>query len=310
LRKNNPHHRRGRKGNTANSVLSWVINIAICACIIIVIVLLVKDGVFGSFSLGEPIGGSGNTDGDSIFTTVLTEKAVTEEPPLETRIISQTTVTTVTTTAETTEETAETSADTSSMAQGGTNDYDYDKEFFDNYLFIGDSISTGLYGYGYLSSSNVFAKIGLTPVSVRTADVNGTTVYQKMTVNNPAAVCIMLGTNGLSYLDTDDMIDSFTLFVDEIKETVPDTEIVILSIPPVTKEHEDTKPENNTVIKEYNAGLKQLAEDKDLTFIDVYSMLADEDGYMRADYAEKDGLHLQGAAYKRILYEIETDATS
>jgi lysophospholipase L1-like esterase len=187
---------------------------------------------------------------------------------------------------------------------------EYNKDFFDNYLFIGDSISTGLYNYDFLSISNVFAKIGLTPVSVRTEDVNGTTVYQKMTVLSPDTICIMLGTNGLSYLDIGSMIESYGLFIDEIRDTLPDTKIVVMAIPPVTKAHEDSKPENLTIINEFNTDLKNLADDKNITYFDVYTLLADDDGYMRADYAEKDGLHLQGSAYKRILFQIESDAKS
>jgi lysophospholipase L1-like esterase len=181
----------------------------------------------------------------------------------------------------------------------------YDKEYFSNYVFIGDSISTGLYGYNYLNAENVFAKIGFTPENVRTGDVNGTTVYQKLAVAKPDKVCIMLGTNGLSYISVETMINHYTLFIDEIRELLPDCEIILFTIPPVTKEHEDTKPENLTLITSYNEAVVALAEEKEAELFDVYSLLADENGYTKPEYAEADGLHLKGAAYTLILSELE-----
>ena len=49
----------------------------------------------------------------------------------------------------------------------------YDESFFVNDLFIGDSISTGLLNYGYLSSSQVFAQIGLNPESAHSTEYDG-----------------------------------------------------------------------------------------------------------------------------------------
>ncbi|MDR0991863.1 MAG: hypothetical protein LBL87_03055, partial [Ruminococcus sp.] len=60
-----------------------------------------------------------------------------------------------------------------------------------------------------------------------------------------------------------------------------------------------------TIINEYNGKLKTLAEDKGAVFIDINTALAAEGGYTADIYAEADGLHLKGEAYKRILSEIE-----
>jgi lysophospholipase L1-like esterase len=240
-------------------------------------------------------------------------------PESETEVSVTTTAdtTTVTTaaittsaTTNTTDESVETDSEPSSSQEAiqtftSAVNASYDKESFSNYVFIGDSISTGLYGYNYLDAANVFAKIGFTPENVRTGDVNGTTVYQKLAVAKPDKICIMLGTNGLSYISVETMINHYTLFIDEIRDIIPDCEIILLTIPPVTKEHEDTKPENLTLITSYNEAVIALAEEKEAELFDVYSLLADENGYTKSEYAEADGLHLKGAAYTLILSELE-----
>jgi lysophospholipase L1-like esterase len=182
---------------------------------------------------------------------------------------------------------------------------DYNKDFFSNWLFIGDSIFTGLYGYNYLDSTNVFAKIGFSPSSVRTGDVNGTTVYQKLAVAKPEVICIMLGTNGLAYLSADTMISDYGKFIGEIRDLLPDSRIIVLSITPVTKKHSDEKPETLEMITTYNEALKTLAEDSEVDYFDIFTELSDENGYSKVMYAENDGLHLKGAAYAKVLSMLE-----
>jgi lysophospholipase L1-like esterase len=234
-------------------------------------------------------------------------KNITEEPPEEeyteppfigdmTTALSNTSVTTAETTVAITP--AATTAETSVTD-------DYEKEYFSNWLFIGDSIFTGLYGYDFLDSSNVFAKIGFTPENVRTMDINGTTVYQKLAVTKPETICIMLGTNGLAYLSAEQMIIDYGKFIDEIRDLLPDSQIIILTVTPVTKEHSDEKPENLSLITAYNDALAILAEEKETGYLDVFSDLSDEDGYTKPEYAENDGLHLKSAAYARILSLLE-----
>lgn len=182
---------------------------------------------------------------------------------------------------------------------------DYDKEFFSNSLFIGDSIFTGFSGFGYLDPENVFAQVGLNPESAITKEINGVTAAKKAEAMQPDYICIMLGTNGLAFLSTDYMAEEMSKLIDELRAVSPDSEIVILSIPPVTAVHESENPEKLPVITDYNSKLEKTAEDKECRFIDIFTMLQDEDGYLAADYAEADGLHFLGKAYGVVLSRIQ-----
>lgn len=186
---------------------------------------------------------------------------------------------------------------------------DYDAEFFDKALMIGDSLSVGFINYGYLEPENVFAQVGLTPASVMTAEIDGESVYSKAEELDPACICIMLGTNGLSYLSEDYMAEKLGEFIDALRLTCPDSVIVLVSIPPVTEEHESEKPEKLENIIKYNDHIKRLAEDKSAAFTDIFTLLRDSTGYLAEHYAESDGLHFKTYAYPVILSAVQTSVS-
>lgn len=181
----------------------------------------------------------------------------------------------------------------------------YDPAFFDKAFFIGDSLSVGLINYEFLKPENVFAQAGITPSSITKTLIDNVSVYQKVSDFAPDYICIMLGTNGLSYLKTNDMSQKLGDFIDELKKLCPEAKIAVVSIPPVTKKHEEEKPEKLYMITEYNESIKKLAEDKSVAFADAFTLLKDETGYLGPDYAEHDGLHLKIHAYPVILSAVE-----
>lgn len=218
-----------------------------------------------------------------------TTTAVTEETTVQTSA-----ETTVQTTAETT---AGTTAETTAVASSGS----YDPSFFANDYFIGDSIYTGLTGYGYFPDSQVFAKIGLNPQSARTAELKGMTAVSKAQGLQPARIYIMLGSNGLAYMGNANMTNNMKLLVEDLKAVCPDSTVCVVSIPPVTKAHNDAGQETMDMVNDYNSRLKTMASEAGVTYLDLCSQLMNEDGYFSKTYAEADGLHFLGAAYKRML---------
>lgn len=250
-------------------------------------------------------------------TTVPASTTTTPKEPETTSeyitVVPETTASTTTkrTAAETTVTTTatETSADTTTAAETTTtgttapapaNDT-YDRSYFANDLFIGDSIYTGLYLYDYFPNDQVFAKIGLNPQSARITRINGYSAVRRATEKKPAHIFIMLGTNGLAYMSPSFMADELELLVGELKEASPDSAVYVVSIPPVTKAHEQAGPETMAMVEKYNGLLKEMCDNCDATYLDLCSQLLDENGYFSSLYAEADGMHFLGAAYKRML---------
>ena len=121
-----------------------------------------------------------------ITTTAITTVTSETEPPVET-----------TTTPEETE--APETSETEEVITAVESDV-YEEAFFENDLFIGDSIGTGLVNYGYLSSNQVFAQIGLNPESARTKEYGGYTAVTRAKELQPKRIYVMLGSNGLAYM--------------------------------------------------------------------------------------------------------------
>ncbi|MDE6762791.1 MAG: hypothetical protein K2J73_03820 [Oscillospiraceae bacterium] len=215
---------------------------------------------------------------------------------------SQTFVTSVTETTVISEE-LETFSETEPEPQ--TDIGEYSPAFFQNMLFIGDSLSVGLINYEFLPSENVFAKAGITTSSVVNTNIDDVSVFTKATRLNPEYICIMLGTNSVAYVEGQQMAEELGEFIDMIAGTCPNAKIVLASVPPVTQKHEEEKPEHLEAIVAYNELVEKLAEEKSIAFADTFALLKDETGYLSSRYAEHDGLHLKIHAYPVILGAVQ-----
>lgn len=181
----------------------------------------------------------------------------------------------------------------------------YTQEYFANDLFIGDSISTGLYLFEYLEKDNVFAEVGLNPESALTKEIDGKTCIAKATEMNPKRIYIMLGSNGLAFLDGQYMANKLVELISELEMACPTAKICVISIPPVTKEHEAEGNETMEKVNNYNAALKKVCDDGGYTFIDICTLFKDSEGYFADKYAENDGLHFKGSTYTVMLGYIQ-----
>lgn len=222
-----------------------------------------------------------------------------------TPITTVTTVPEVTTTEATTTTEAEVTEETTLEVIEAVESDSYDESFFKDDLFIGDSISTGLVNYGYLKGSNVFAQIGLNPETAVSKEYDGYTSVSKAEEMKPKRIYIMLGSNGLAYMGNTYMIQQMKLLVEALREATPDSYIYVISIPPVTKAHDSEGQETMAMVNGYNKLLKDFADEEGVVYLDLCSQLQDSTGYFSDKYAEVDGLHFLGSAYKKMLSFIQ-----
>lgn len=194
---------------------------------------------------------------------------------------------------------------------GGELSSDYNKEVFSNDLFIGDSITTGLSGYGILSPKNVAAAVGYTPYKAYTTEIalgdgsTGTALDYAASMQ-PKRIFVMLGSNGITSASA--MEDSYRTLLEKLADKCPDSEIYCLSVTPVTSDSSSAASAGitNDMITDFNKYIKSLAKEKGLTYIDLYTLFSDDNGYFLHEYAENDGLHFKGNTYKVMLSYIES----
>ena len=183
-----------------------------------------------------------------------------------------------------------------------------ERSSFSDVSFLGDSLTQGMQLYEEGMQNAMFcAYKGVGPNVI----VNGTTCkradgttevpLEALTAQNPRAVYLLLGTNVLG-LDTDysSFLTYYRLMLDMLNQTLPNTKIYVQSITPVRPEvsqksgHEGL---NRDRLYQINNELAAIALEKDCYFLNLWEVLADENGDLIESYAQPDGYHLRPAGY-------------
>lgn len=177
------------------------------------------------------------------------------------------------------------------------------EDWFDDAIFIGDSLTEGLSAYNLLDSDKVVASTGINPQTILTKDCieqpdgSAVTVLHAIASRNPGKIYVMLGSNGVAFIGKEKLIELYGEFVDNLKSAHPDSDIYLQSILPVThaKETEDDRYANSK-IDEYNAAIMQMAGEKNVYYVNVAEAVKDENGYLPADVGA-DGMHFGPSTY-------------
>ena len=172
------------------------------------------------------------------------------------------------------------------------------KEFGSNVAFIGDSRTQAFLMYAGLKDVKDYTNIGLmvdtaiTKKFITNSRGEKITILDDLAYSNIDTVYIMLGINELGWVYSSIFIQKYEELIDKIHEIKPNCEVIVQSIIPVTKTKSDNDAiYNNPKIVEYNKLIKEMADRKNIQYIDLVPVLADEYGNLPED-ASTDGIHL------------------
>lgn len=167
-------------------------------------------------------------------------------------------------------------------------------------VFVGDSLTDGykldkhyadldlaVYnrGIGGDTTSGVLGRMGVSIYDIK-----------------PSKVVLLIGGNDVNGgVEPDIIVENSLKIVSEIKENLPETEIYFVSMIPQNndiKMYGDFSAEVHVAkIMEINAEIeKVLKNKKNVTYIDLFSLLKDEDNLLVKEYST-DGLHLTEKGY-------------
>ena len=112
----------------------------------------------------------------------------------------------------------------------------------------------------------------------------------------PAIIVMMIGTNDISWgRSADAIIKTYREIVAEIYEKLPNVKLYCMSVIPQNKDLEEYAPlnvDNNLKkINELNGKIKNLSTEFGFTYLNLYPLLLDSDGYLDKSYSD-DGIHL------------------
>ncbi len=181
-------------------------------------------------------------------------------------------------------------------------------DYFTDALFIGDSRTVGLSEYceELDTRATFYSKVSLTIYTVLDKefiktedDRNKISVREALSENQFAKIYIMLGLNEIGTGTTETFCQAYSEVIDQIRELQPDAIIYIQGIMHVTEAKSSTdKHFNNQNINERNEAISQLANDRDIFYIDMNESVDDENGNLLAELSFDD-VHLKASAYER-----------
>ena len=172
-----------------------------------------------------------------------------------------------------------------------------------NYLFLGDSI-TDFYDLDKYYNELPVVNSG---ISGNTTDDILNDMKKRAYQYNPSKVFLLIGTNDLIHnKSNEEIVEKVEKIIEEIKENRSKAEIYLQSIYPVNYKLSPymVKNRKNDDIKEINEKLEDYCEDNDITYIDMYDLLKDEDDNFNSKYT-KDGLHPNDDGYEVITKELK-----
>ena len=181
-------------------------------------------------------------------------------------------------------------------------------EYFADAAFLGDSLTTGFIDFDTnLSGALICAYRGIGPDSVvkrstQKHSQRGEEIpLNVLNANKPAKLYVLLGSNSLTIQGNEKaFLSYYDKMIDELKRVIkPGGIIYIQSIPPVRPEVSSEKPGlQRDRIMSINEELAKLAAEKGCYYIDLWEVLADENGNLKEECAAPDGIHLTaGAGY-------------
>ncbi len=153
-------------------------------------------------------------------------------------------------------------------------------------VFLGDSLTEGLSAYGFFPDAVI---AGINSLNTLSAQEH---VYEIASVH-PSKLFILLGINDIWEGDSvEGFVERYRALVTQFEEQTPGTRIYIESMLPVSTAALERNPHiNNAIIDGVNAELKKMAQELRADYIDVNTVMKDENGNLRSEYSN-DGVHL------------------
>ena len=176
-------------------------------------------------------------------------------------------------------------------------DINYSK-YYENTIFMGDSITEALSEFGILDSYNVIANKGDTVV-------NALQNTDKLQGINPKNLVLLYGMNDVIAFDSNSSEESSNAFkekyielINSIKAVLPKTNIYLISPLPVMDNAVNTNPRlTNENLNNFRLKVHEVATATGSTYIDLASVITEKD-YLH----EQDGIH-----YKYDFYTLWLD---
>ncbi len=169
------------------------------------------------------------------------------------------------------------------------------QNYFDDAVFVGDSITEGMTIYSGMSNAKILAYTGINFSTISTTPVlkqeDGTrvTIMDELGKGRYNKVYVMLGGNEVGYMDENSFIQRYEKVLEQVESLQPGAVIYVQSMTPVT----ETNGYNldNDRIDEYNQAIREMCKRRGLYFLNIAECMKDSRGMLPTEASPKDGMH-------------------
>ena len=186
-------------------------------------------------------------------------------------------------------------------------------EYFNKITMVGDSNTMNMYLNGYLNGIRAWAIPCLHASTMHSWDINLYGLGLKMKLIDavktyqPEIMILNLGTFSTTWIQETTFIDKANLIIEQIKETSPNTKLILSSIYPI-KKGENINKFTQEKINRYNFLILEMANKHKVKYLDIASALKDENGYGNPLYFVEDNFHLTLLGHSAVKEYIKTHA--
>lgn len=199
-----------------------------------------------------------------------------------------------------------------------------EREYFDDTLFVGDSIMEGIRQYvtaqrqdgemlgsaSFLTSTmgvSLAGLLGEQPPNVQFSYQGAERPLEEIIIDvAPRRVFLLIGLNDLASdpgATAADCVDRYARLVDRLQTSCPDTEFIIITNPPKVASawlpsYTANRGFNNQLIGAFVEAMVNMCQERNIPYVDAYAALKDENGALPDDFCRDGFIHLnhQGAA--------------
>jgi len=178
--------------------------------------------------------------------------------------------------------------------------------YFQDAVFIGDSITQGIAHYQIYKSPQVLTDNSLSAYSAynKQITVNGAKVLVSDAVATlkPKKIFVLIGVNDIIWMTSSNTFTKYyAKLIDQLKTKCPDATIYVQSVFPVTSNEEGRKPTlANSNIDIFNTALQQMCTTESVKYLDVSSVIKGSDGKLLVDDST-DGINIRPFVYYKWL---------
>lgn len=189
---------------------------------------------------------------------------------------------------------------------------DYGNEYFDKITMVGDSNTMNMYLSGYLKGIRAWAIPCLHASTMHTWDINlyglgiKTKLIDAVKQYKPETIILNLGTFSTTWIEETEFLEKANAIIEQIKKESPNTNLVLISLYPITKNGANINSFSQQQINKYNYLILKLASEHKLKYLDVQEVLKDSTGYGNPSYYAGDCFHLNNLGHSVVKEYIKT----